>query len=197
MTVVTAADQLPTPKPQRPSWKRWLRGLVFIYAGYLALMYFAQRSIMFPGQYRPAPSALRLSEGMEQVWIEHDGSKVEVLLLAPLPSKEQSTGEEAKPAPAKHPAVIYTHGNGELIDDWLTELRPYREVGCYVVLVEFPGYGRSTGKPSEAAITEVVTAFSINLPRGPTLMRPRSSRMAVRWGAARPVCSPRGGPSRR
>jgi pimeloyl-ACP methyl ester carboxylesterase len=151
-------DQRPTSIPQRPvKWKRWLKGLVFIYVGYVALMYFAQRSVIFPGQYRPAPPPIRLSEGMEQVWIEHDGAKVEVLLLAPLPPKEPAAGEVAKPTLAKHPAIIYTHGNGELIDDWLTELRPYREVGCYVVLVEFPGYGRSTGKPSEAAIAEVVT----------------------------------------
>lgn len=156
MTDEHAAEKQPAPTPQRPSkWKRWLKGLVFIYAGYVALMYFAQRSVIFPGQYRPAPSAIHLSEGMEQLWIEHDGAKVEVLLLAPLPSKE--SGKDAQHSPAKHPAIIYTHGNGELIDDWLSELRPYREVGCYVVLVEFPGYGRSTGKPSEAAIAEVVT----------------------------------------
>lgn len=157
MTDVTSTDQRPTPTLQRPAaWKRWLKSLVFIYAGYLALMYFAQRSILFPGQYREAPATIRLTEGIEQVWIEHDGTKVEVLLLAPLTNNADKDAATAT-TNQKHPAIIYTHGNGELIDDWLTTLRPYREVGCYVVLVEFPGYGRSTGSPSEASIAAVLT----------------------------------------
>jgi len=169
MTDELAADQRPTITPQRPSkWKRWLKGLLFIYAGYLALMYFAQRSIMFPGQYREAPAALRLSEGMEQLWIECDGAKVEVLLLAPLPNNATQTAAGSV-ATTKHPAIIYTHGNGELIDDWLTELRPYREWGCYVVLVEFPGYGRSTGSPSEASIAAVVTRVYDELLKRPEI----------------------------
>ncbi len=172
MTDNLASDQHSSTQPQRPAlWKRLLKSVVFIYAGYLALMYFAQRKIIFPGQYREAPAVLRLSDGMEQVWIESDGAKVEVLLLAPLPAKDQSLGEAANPQPTKHPAIIYTHGNGELIDDWLTELRPYRALGCYVVLVEFPGYGRSTGSPSEAAIAAVMMRTYDELLKRPEIDR--------------------------
>jgi pimeloyl-ACP methyl ester carboxylesterase len=156
--------------PQRPSkWKRWLRGLLCIYLVYMGLMYFFQRSLIFPGQYRAAQPPLRLSDWMEQLWIESDGAKVEVVILAPLSAKEPALGEAPKPVPTKQPAIIYTHGNGEQIDDWLTELRPYREWGCYVVLVEYPGYGRSTGKPSEAAITEVVTRVYDELLKRPDI----------------------------
>jgi pimeloyl-ACP methyl ester carboxylesterase len=158
MTDETSADQRPASQPQRPNkWKRWLKGLVCIYLGYLGLMYFFQRSLIFPGQYRAPPPALRLSDGVEQLWIECDGAQVEVVILAPLPPKERTSSESKQPVPVQHPAVIYTHGNGEQVDDWLTELRPYREWGCYVVLIEYPGYGRATGKPSEALIAEVVT----------------------------------------
>lgn len=164
-----AADQRPTPTPQRPGWKRWLKGILCIYFGYMGLMYFFQRSLIFPGQFRPAQPPLRLSDGMEQLWIESEGAKVEVVLLAPLPPKEQVPSAIVKPAPTKHPAIIYTHGNGEQIDDWLTELRPYREWGCYVVLIEYPGYGRSTGKPSEAAIADVVTRVYDELLKRPEI----------------------------
>lgn len=163
-----SADQRPAPKPQRQGWKRWLKGMLCIYLGYLGLMYFFQRSLIFPGQYRSAPPALKLKLGIEQLWIETEASKVEVLLLAPLPPK-QNASEEVKSASAKHPAIIYTHGNGELIDDWLTELRPYRELGCYVVLVEYPGYGRSTGKLSEAAIADVMTRVYDQLAQRPDI----------------------------
>jgi fermentation-respiration switch protein FrsA (DUF1100 family) len=169
MTDKNPADQRPTPTPQRSGWKRWLKGLLCIYLVYMGLMYFFQRSLIFPGQYRPAQPAVRLSEGMEQLWIESNGAKVEVLLLAPVAPKDPTTSEAAPPPPAKHPAVIYTHGNGEQIDDWLTELRPYRERGCYVVLVEYPGYGRSTGKPSEAAIADVVTRVYDELVQRPDI----------------------------
>src|SRR5690606_14605281 len=36
--------------------------------------------------------------------------------------------------------------------------RPYRELGLAVLLVEYPGYGRSGGSPSEASITRAALA---------------------------------------
>jgi pimeloyl-ACP methyl ester carboxylesterase len=55
-----------------------------------------------------------------------------------------------KPAPA----VIFGHGNGELIDYWPNELARFSEMGIGLLLVEFPGYGRSAGSPSQARIAE-------------------------------------------
>jgi len=49
------------------------------------------------------------------------------------------------------PAVIFAHGNAELIDDW-TSLGDLRRLGLSVLLVEFPGYGLSQGKPSRRAV---------------------------------------------
>lgn len=59
------------------------------------------------------------------------------------------------PAPAEGsgsaPTVIYAHGNGEMLAD-LPVLRWYQRQGLNVASVEFRGYGRSDGKPSEASI---------------------------------------------
>ncbi len=52
------------------------------------------------------------------------------------------------------PAVIFAHGNAELIDIWPEYLAPYRALGISVMLIEYRGYGRSEGKPSQATITE-------------------------------------------
>jgi pimeloyl-ACP methyl ester carboxylesterase len=54
--------------------------------------------------------------------------------------------------------LLFTHGNGELIDYWPEEFDAARERGVAVLLVEYPGYGRSDGSPSERAITEGVLA---------------------------------------
>jgi len=52
------------------------------------------------------------------------------------------------------------HGNGELIDFWPNELNRFTNLGIGVLLVEYPGYGRSTGPQSQSSITEAfVTAY--------------------------------------
>src|SRR5688572_30832441 len=57
------------------------------------------------------------------------------------------------------PAVIFAHGNAEIIDPYALELEPYRRMGVSVLLPEFRGYGRSGGEPSEEGITDDFVAF--------------------------------------
>ncbi|MBI5500736.1 MAG: alpha/beta hydrolase [Deltaproteobacteria bacterium] len=57
------------------------------------------------------------------------------------------------------PAVIFAHGNGELIDEWPDVLSWYVRHGVTVLLPEYRGYGRSGGRPSERAITEDFVHF--------------------------------------
>ncbi len=46
------------------------------------------------------------------------------------------------------PTLLHFHGNGEIVDDWLNIFPPFcREVGCNLLLVEYRGYGQSTGTP--------------------------------------------------
>lgn len=50
------------------------------------------------------------------------------------------------------PAVLYFHGNAELIDHVQDVARWYADRGVSVVLVEYRGYGRSGGTPSQDRI---------------------------------------------
>jgi pimeloyl-ACP methyl ester carboxylesterase len=52
------------------------------------------------------------------------------------------------------PSLIFAHGNGELIDDWGEAMRGVAAAGANVLLVEFPGYGHSAGRPSRASIRQ-------------------------------------------
>ena len=41
--------------------------------------------------------------------------------------------------------MIFAHGNAELIEHALPEARSLGDLGLSVMLVEYPGYGRSDG----------------------------------------------------
>jgi fermentation-respiration switch protein FrsA (DUF1100 family) len=114
-------------------------------AAYWALLFFAQRSMLFPAP--PAAGAPRRPQFAEQIWLTTSFGRVEAWFLPPLRT-------EGGPAPL----LVFTHGNGELIDYWPEEFEPPRQDGVAVLLLEFPGYGRSDGSPSEGSITEAVLA---------------------------------------
>jgi fermentation-respiration switch protein FrsA (DUF1100 family) len=86
--------------------------------------------------------------GLEKIWLDTSYGKIEAWFLPPAP------GHGSKSAPA----VIFAHGNAELIDFWPEELMEFTRLGIGVLLVEYPGYGRSEGKPSQRNITEAFVA---------------------------------------
>ena len=53
--------------------------------------------------------------------------------------------------------LIFAHGNGELIDHWRLEMEDFTDLGVNVLLVEFPRYGHSEGKPTRATLRETFT----------------------------------------
>ena len=122
--------------------------IVLIYCGYVLILFVFQRYLLFPGQNLrtldlPAPKISNL----EILWLETSVGNVEAWYM---PAKSRS-------ADIKRPAVIFAHGNYELINYSAHELLRYNEMGVDVMLVEFPGYGRSEGYPSEGTITEAFT----------------------------------------
>lgn len=54
---------------------------------------------------------------------------------------------------APWPLLIIAHGNGSLINDWIEFVKKPISMGLSVLLVEFPGYGRSNESISQEAIT--------------------------------------------
>jgi len=115
--------------------------------GFLALaivLPWMVRKAMFPAPGAGAANAPSRIAGLEVVQLL-DGD-VEAWWMPPVP--------ETAP---RSPALIFFHGNGELIDHWVMEFQEARRMGLGVLLVEFPGYGRSGGTPSEKSV--VATAL--------------------------------------
>jgi uncharacterized protein len=112
---------------------------------YWALLFMRQRAFLFPapdpGSGPPRPP------DAEVVWLDTPAGLVEAWYLPALDS-----------AGAPAPLLLFTHGNGELIDYWPGEFRTPRGWGMGVLLVEYPGYGRSEGQPSQKSVTDAVLA---------------------------------------
>jgi len=134
-------------KERRPIYMSIVAIVVISYSGWAALLFVMQRSMMFPGQNLATPAMVRgrVPEGVEQLWIPFSDGRAEAWFV---PAHESGAS----------PAVIFAHGNAELIGDWLAEARNLSELGLSVLLVEYPGYGRSEGKPSRSTIAEVFLA---------------------------------------
>jgi fermentation-respiration switch protein FrsA (DUF1100 family) len=129
------------------------RALLFIalaYVAYGALAFALQRKIVFPGTHLgPFREAdIGSASDVQAVWLTGEGAGTEAWFL---PGQGfASTGER--------PAMIFFHGNGEFIDDWLDLWTPLSNLGVGVLLVEYPGYGRSGGKPSEESLARAADA---------------------------------------
>jgi fermentation-respiration switch protein FrsA (DUF1100 family) len=55
--------------------------------------------------------------------------------------------------------AVYAHGNGGTIDHVAGTLEPYRAMGSSVLVPEYRGHGRSSGRPSQGALTEDAAWF--------------------------------------
>ncbi len=111
---------------------------------YWGLLFFAQRSMLFPRP--PVGGAPPRPPFAEQIWLTTSFGRIEAWYLPPLHSSGAA------------PLLVFTHGNGELIDYWPEEFDAPRGWGLGVLLVEYPGYGRSDGTPSQSAIREGMLA---------------------------------------
>jgi fermentation-respiration switch protein FrsA (DUF1100 family) len=122
--------------------------VVFGYMLWCGFLFIMQRQIIFPrGAIGSPPGLTKKIPGFERLWITKKYGSVETWLFAPV----------YVPPDNPAPAVIFAHGNAELIDFCPEELLPFTKMGLSVLLVEYPGYGRSDGRPSQNSIREVMT----------------------------------------
>jgi pimeloyl-ACP methyl ester carboxylesterase len=138
--------------------------ILLLYVVYCGGMFLFQRQFIYPRHLIPtAPSPAATVPTLEAEWVETGFGRVETWYL------------KANGVDVGHPgpAVIFAHGNGELIDYWPRELAGLGAIGIGVLLVEFPGYGRSEGAPTQERILEVFTRAYDRLAARPEVDRAR------------------------
>jgi fermentation-respiration switch protein FrsA (DUF1100 family) len=114
---------------------------------YWTVLFTVQRNLLFPGGI--SEPGLTRPRDAEQIWLQTSAGRVEAWFLPPLADAARG---------GRSPLLLYAHGNGELIDYWPAAFTEPRHFGLGVLLVEFPGYGRSQGRASEASIREAMLA---------------------------------------
>lgn len=119
------------------------------FGGLVALMYVAQRSLMyFPDRQRTAPAAAGLPEAQEAVLDTADGEKVIVWHIPPRDER---------------PVVLYFQGNGGALNLRAGRFRALTADGTGLIALNYRGYGGSTGSPTEDGLiadAEAVYAFA-------------------------------------
>src|SRR5436190_2902932 len=119
-----------------PWWLRWARNLALIYLGMIVLLLALENWFI----YKAVTAA--------EEWTEPPDPRIQDVIL-PLP-----TGERIHawwlPVPNAAGAILYAHGNaGNLSHRGRGVVRWATELNCSVLIYDYPGYGRSTGKVSE------------------------------------------------
>jgi uncharacterized protein len=136
-------------------------GAAILYLGFLAVLFFAQGAIIYPGAKNQVDPLPPKAPGLEVLVLPTVAGRVEALFLP----ATSSSGRQA--------VMIFGHGNGEVTDYWVSALDGFRERGIGVLLVEYPGYGRSTGSPSQRSIRAAMDAAYDRIAADPRVDRTR------------------------
>ncbi len=114
------------------SWKRPIYSILSIYLLLVIIaIFFADRLIFFP-----PPSSY-----------DKDLPNLTTLESSP---EETTAVLHLKAAPEK-PTLLFSHGNAEDLGDWLPVFEAWHSMGLGVIAYDYPGYGQSSGTPSEAS----------------------------------------------
>ncbi len=132
------------------------------YCGLLAVMYAAQRALMyFPETQHTSPADADFTEAGETPLTASDGVQVLAWFVPPQDG---------------HPLVLYFHGNGGALQHRVPRFKPLVADGTGLLALSYRGYGGSAGSPSEAGfIADANAAYEFAASRYP------ASRIVL-WG---------------
>jgi fermentation-respiration switch protein FrsA (DUF1100 family) len=133
------------------------------YLGGLAVLFFAQRALIFPAPQttRTAPQAAGYPEAEEHALATADGEKVIVWHV---------------PANPGHAVVIYFPGNGDFLAGSVGRFREITSDGTGLVALSYRGYAGSSGRPSEQGLLrDAAAAYAFTSAR-------YSADQIVLWG---------------
>jgi uncharacterized protein len=112
--------------------------LVCLYVAMAAILYVAQRSLMyFPEVIRTPPAQAGLPEAQEATLTTADGERIFAWHVAPRDGK---------------PVILYLHGNGGALRYRVERFRKFVADGIGLIAIDYRGYGGSSGSPSEAGL---------------------------------------------
>jgi len=119
---------------------KWLVGLLAGgYLAALAVLFFAQRTFIFPipPSGHANPEAVGYPEAEEHILTTADGERVIIWHV---------------PARPGRPVVLYFHGNGDYVAGFFGRFHDIIADGIGIVALSYRGYAGSSGRPSEQGL---------------------------------------------
>ena len=100
------------------------------YAGALGLLYVKQERIILPASALSADYRFQFDQPFEEVWVPVQGASLHALHFK---------------QPNPRGVVFFLHGNAGNLVSWTTGVDFYRRVNYDLFIVDYRGYGKSTG----------------------------------------------------
>jgi uncharacterized protein len=119
-------------------------GLAFAYTLLVLLTWLFQERLAFPAPRArvPDPRHVGVEHGERVVLVSADGTRLAGWYLAP----------KAIVARQPSPGLLWFYGNGENVATIWPVVRDFQPPGTAVLVVDYPGYGESDGRATEAGL---------------------------------------------
>lgn len=167
-----------------------LAAVVAAYGVIVGLLWALQDRLAFPAPRTPLPDPTRVLGAGERLDLTmHNGTHLAAWYLPP------SWPAHPPHPPPSSPALLWFYGNGETIGAIWPVLRDFQPPGTALLVVDYPGYGASGGRATEAGIYEAGALAYQALAARPEVDRDRiyaygrslGSAVATRTAADHPV----------
>jgi uncharacterized protein len=129
----------------------WRRGLaraaatgLLLYAAAVAALWWGQERLLFHPHPLPAEHRFDSGPGVEEVWIDVPGARLNALHLR---------------RPNPDGVVFFLHGNAGNLQTWFVNADYYRRLNLDLFMLDYRGFGKSSGRiESEAQLHADVSA---------------------------------------
>ena len=124
---------------------------VLAYAGGLGALYLAQERLILPATTLEADYKFQFDQPFSEVWVPVAGARLHALHF-----------RQANPLGV----VFFLHGNAGNLEAWTTGVDFYRRVNYDLFIIDYRGYGKSTGRiESETQLNaDVRAAYDVMAP---------------------------------
>ena len=119
--------------PRVPKWIGW--PLLGAWA-YIVLGFYGRQAVFHPSKYPEGLWEMKDQWGAEDAWLNaSDGVRIHGWMI---PSRQLS-----------HQVTLYLHGNAGNLTHRVDHIQALLEVGTALLIIDYRGYGKSAGKPTE------------------------------------------------
>ncbi len=129
-----------------------------LYAAGLALLWWGQERLLFHPTTLPADHRFDVGPDVHELWVDAPGARLHALHLR---------------LPQPRGVVFYLHGNAGNLQSWFVNADFYRRAGVDLVMLDYRGYGKSSGRIESQAqlLDDVRSAWAAVAPRYAGLQR--------------------------